>query len=162
MLTEKDVTSVRPSSNQNVRPSGACINVDEIRRKRQEQIAATFSAARDQGTTLVQIGDTANAFLAQLESEHLSEGVEIIEQKPLRPLVDRAAPILKKLERMPMLRKRRNTGVWDVERPAATPEELFSAAMRSLGFTPSETETFEASNERQRQECAAKKKWWGR
>jgi hypothetical protein len=58
-------------------------------------------------------------------------------RRPSRPLVDVAAPLLARLASTPMLRRRPDKAVWDIDTvPTETPEQLFGDALASLGFAP--------------------------
>jgi hypothetical protein len=57
--------------------------------------------------------------------------------RPLQPLTDVAAPLLARLASTPMLRRRPDKAVWDIDTvPTETPEQLFGDALASLGFAP--------------------------
>jgi hypothetical protein len=102
----------------------------------QAHVQRSFEEARALGPTIKGIRQVAADFVQEVQSQNLGDGLEIIEEKkpaiPLKPLVDRAAPILERLARMPMLRKR-PTNVWTVEEVPDAPETLFEAALVSLG-----------------------------
>jgi hypothetical protein len=98
-----------------------------------------FNRSRSYGPTMKAVHQAADDFVQEVKNQHFGEGIEIIEEKrpalPLRPRVDRAAPILERLARTPMLRKR-PPNVWTIDEVPDTPERLFEAAWISLGHEP--------------------------
>jgi hypothetical protein len=69
--------------------------------------------------------------------EMIVEAPAVPPRRPSRPLVDVAAPLLARLACTPMLRRRPDKAVWDIDTvPTETPEQLFGDALASLGFAP--------------------------
>jgi hypothetical protein len=110
------------------------------------------------------IRQVAADFVQEIEARHLGEGLEVIEETKLRvhvPLVDQPnmKSLLETLRNTPLQRKR-PTNVWHVEEIKETAEDLQKAALKSLGYEP--TETGVESLKTCKSLPATKKKWWGR
>jgi hypothetical protein len=119
------------------------------RELRQARICAAFESARTQPV------DTPST---QAGPEIVCEMiVEVpVATKPLRPLVDRAAPLLERLASTPLLRRRPDRDTWTIDEiPTEAPEELFDEALTSLGYSAGSNESKPVT-----QEIAPRKKWW--
>jgi hypothetical protein len=115
----------------------------------QSRIRSAFDSARAQPV------DTPPT---QTEHEVICEMVvEVpVPARPLRPLVDRASPLLEKLANTPMLRRRPDRDVWTIDDlPTEAPEQLFDEALTSLGYSASSNETTPVALE-----ITPRKKWW--
>ena len=115
----------------------------------QSRIRSAFDSARAQPV------DTPPT---QSEHEVICEMVvEVpVPARPLRPLVDRASPLLEKLAKTPMLRRRPDRDTWTIDEiPTEAPEELFDEALTSLGYSAGSNESKPVT-----QEIAPRKKWW--
>jgi hypothetical protein len=115
----------------------------------QSRIRSAFDSARAQPV------DTPHT---QSEHEVICEMVvEVpVTARPLRPLVDRASPLLEKLAKTPMLRRRPDRDTWTIDEiPTEAPEELFDEALTSLGYSAGSNESKPVT-----QEIAPRKKWW--
>jgi hypothetical protein len=127
-----------------ISPAGAVIMKGDGIKSVQARMQESFEQARKLGPTMKAIQQVAADFVREVEGQHLAEGLEIIEEKksaiPLKPLVDRAAPILERLARTPIIRKRPDRNVWNIEEiPTDAPEKLFEAALVSLGHKPADS-----------------------
>lgn len=120
------------------------------RELRQARIRTAFESARAQ---------PVDKPPAQDEPEIICEMIVDVPRpaQPLRPLVERAAPILDRLATTPLLRRRPDRDTWTIDEvPTEAPEDLFDEALTSLGYSP----TTDDSRRPITQEIAAKKKWW--
>jgi hypothetical protein len=114
--------------------------------KVKEHIALQFEKARNSGATSL-VPWKPKRELRTLMTEdadescaaHTSMRLALIpESKPLRPLAERVAPLLRQIHVPVSLHRRKNVGEgWVVEIPKEQAEELFEAALAALGY-PSE------------------------
>jgi hypothetical protein len=122
------------------------------RELRQTRIRAAFESARTQpvDTPPTQVGP-------EIVCELIVEAPVAAPRPSLRPLVDRAAPLLERLASTPLLRPRPDKDTWTIDEiPTETPERLFDEALTSLGYPP----ITDVNCTPVTQEIAPKKKWW--
>jgi hypothetical protein len=117
---------------------------------RQSRISRAFESARQPVET------PSTKVEAEIVCEMIVEGAVAAARPPLSPLVDRASPLLEKLAKTPMLRRRPDRNVWTIDDELAeTPEELFRSALSSLGYAETD-----AGRTPMTEEIVSKKGWW--
>jgi hypothetical protein len=148
-------------------PEGAVIRHGKGIESVRMHIERAGEHARSLGTTLVPMRQVADDYLREIESQHLGDGLEVIEEpkiiEPLVALHEQAAvrSCLEKLADTPVIRKR-PTNVWVVETNYAGPvEALFAQAERALGFKPTKPQT-RVHTESAPATPEPKKRWWSK
>ena len=119
------------------------------RELRQARICAAFESARTQPV------DTPST---QAGPEIVCEMIVDVPvaTKPLRPLVDRAAPLLERLASTPLLRRRPDRDTWTIDEiPTEAPEKLFDEALTSLGYSTTIDDKASMAKE-----ISPRRKWW--
>jgi hypothetical protein len=119
------------------------------RQRLQSRITEAFESAR-------RLPPEATKIEPEVQAELILEPAPIA-NRPLRALVDRAAPLLDRLAATPLLRRRPDRETWTIDEiPTEAPEKLFDEALTSLGYSP----VVDSSHAPMTQETPAKKKWW--